>query len=136
MIKRQLDEPFARNRPQAADFIPNDLRKLGVVGGHAFQVTHRGAGHQPWEGSRPRDPRFPEPSVFVGRATGICLEAWHVFAAREDPTSLPLFEHYLLLTRLCRTGSAPSRSRGGRPAPYVGVPSARPFFSFEWLRCW
>ena len=84
MIKRQIDEPFARNRAQAADFISDDLLELGVVGGHAFQVTHRGTGHQCWERSRPRDPWFPEPSMFVGRAIGIRLEAWHVFAARED----------------------------------------------------
>jgi len=43
-----------------------------------------------WEGSRPRPAAaglFAKPSVFVDRVIGIRLQAGHVFAAREDPTS-------------------------------------------------
>jgi len=36
------------------------------------------------EGSRPRDPAFPEPSTFVDRAIRIRLKAWYAFAARGD----------------------------------------------------
>jgi hypothetical protein len=32
----------------------------------------------------PRDPLFPKPNVFVDRVIGIRLQAWFVFAARED----------------------------------------------------
>jgi hypothetical protein len=126
MVKRQLDEPLARNWAQAADFISDDLLELGGVGGHAFQVTHRGAGYQPWEGSLPRPAaagRFPEPGVFVGRAIGIRLEAWHVFAAREDATGHP----YLNITSSGQGYVGQAAHRPGRgaaaPARYAGIPA-------------
>ena len=58
---------------------------------------------------RRRD-RSPKPRAFPDQGRKYTAGFENAFAARGDPTSPRLREHYLLGMRLCRTGSAPCLS--------------------------
>jgi hypothetical protein len=63
---------------------PRASQKACALMSTPMRGSRAGAVGASLEGSRPRDPSFPKPSVFVDRAIRIRLHAWLVVAARED----------------------------------------------------